>query len=50
VIAAVPANDGSSNSTYFDSTQFAYERAFNILCPEMIQQFFIQGLPVPSDS
>jgi hypothetical protein len=54
-IAAVPTNDGSGASnaigtTYYDSTMFAYERAFNLLCPEMRQQFFFQGLPVPADS
>jgi hypothetical protein len=54
-IAAVPTNDGSGASnaigtTYYDSQMFAYERSFNLLCPEMRQQFFLQGLPVPSDS
>ena len=49
-IAAVPTNDGTGNTTYFDSTMFAYERGFNLLCPEMKQQFFLQGLPIPADS
>ena len=48
-IAAVPVNDGSG-STYYDSQMFAYERGFNILCPEMKQQFFFQGLPTPADA
>ena len=48
-IAAVPVNDGGGN-TYYDSQMFAYETAFNILCPEMKAQFFIQGLPVPADA
>jgi hypothetical protein len=48
-IAAVPVNDGTG-TTYYDSTQFAYETGFNLLCPEMKWQFFLQGLPVPADS
>lgn len=48
-VAAVPVNDGGGN-TYYDSTMFAYETAFNILCPEMKAQFFIQNLPVPADA
>jgi hypothetical protein len=49
-IAAVPTNDGSGTTTFYDSTMFAYERAFNLLCPEIKQQFFLQGLPIPADS
>jgi len=54
-IAAVPTNDGSGASnaigtTYYDSQMFAYERSFNLLCPEMKQQFFMQGLPTPADA
>jgi hypothetical protein len=54
-IAAVPTNDGSGASnaigtTYYDSQQFAYESSFNLLCPEMKAQFFLQNLPVPADS
>lgn len=54
-IAAVPTNDGSGASnaigtTFYDSQMFAYERSFNLLCPEMKQQFFLQGLPVPADA
>ncbi len=48
-VAAVPVNDGGGN-TYYDSTMFAYETAFNLLCPEMKAQFFFQGLPVPADA
>ena len=48
-IAAVPVNDGGGN-TYYDSQMFAYETAFNLLCPEMKAQFFFQGLPVPADA
>jgi len=49
-VAAVPANTGNSTDTYYDSTMFAYEEAFNLLCPEMKFQFFLQGLPIPADS
>lgn len=49
-IAAVPTNDGTGTTTYFDSQMFAYERAFNLLCPEMKQQFFLSGLPTPADA
>jgi hypothetical protein len=49
-IAPVPTNDGSMNTTYFDSTMFAYERGFNLLCPEMKEQFFLQGLPQVADA
>ncbi len=54
-IAAVPTNDGSGASnaigtTYYDSQMFAYERSFNLLCPDMKKQFFLSGLPVPADS
>jgi len=48
-VAAVPVNDGGGN-TYYDSTMFAYETAFNLLCPEMKAQFYIQGLPTPADA
>ncbi len=48
-IAAVPVNDGTGN-TYFDSQMFAYERGFNLLAPNMKEQFFLQGLPVPADA
>jgi hypothetical protein len=49
-IAAVPTNDGTGTTTYFDSQQFGYERGFNLLCPGMKFQFFLSGLPVPADS
>lgn len=49
-IAAVPTNDGSGTTTYYDSTMFAYERGFNLICQDMKRQFFLQGLPVPADS
>ena len=54
-IAAVPTNDGSGaanaiGTTYYDSQMFAYERAFNLLCPDMKKQFFLSGLPVPADA
>lgn len=49
-IAAVPTNDGSGTTTYYDSQMFAYERGFNIICGDMKRQFFLQGLPVPADS
>jgi hypothetical protein len=48
-IAAVPVNDGSG-TTYYDSTMFAYERAFNLICQDPKRQFYLQGLPVPADA
>ena len=48
-VAAVPVNDGGGN-TYYDSTMFAYETSFNILCTEMKAQFFLQNLPVVADA
>jgi hypothetical protein len=49
-IAAVPTNDGSGLTTYFDSTMFAYERSFNLICQDPKRQFYLQGLPVPADA
>lgn len=49
-IAAVPTNDGSGNTTYYDSQQFAYERGFNIICQDPKRNFYLQGLPVPADA
>ena len=48
-LAAPPVNDGSGNTLY-DSIMFAYERGFNLLCPENKANFFLQGLPIPSNS
>ena len=48
-LAAPPVNDGSGNTVY-DSVMFAYERGFNILCPENKKNFFLQGLPIPANS
>jgi hypothetical protein len=49
-IAAVPTNDGTGTTTYFDSQMFAYERGFNVVCSNSKRQFSIQGLPVPANS
>ncbi len=49
-IAAVPTNDGSGNTTYYDSQMFAYERGFNLICQDPKRQFYLQGLPVPADA
>lgn len=49
-IAAVPTNDGTGTTTYYDSQMFGYETAFNIICQDPKRQFYLQGLPVPADS
>lgn len=49
-IAAVPTNDGTGTSTYFDSQMFAYERGFNYICADSKSQFSLQNLPVPANS
>lgn len=49
-IAAVPTNDGTQNTTYWDSQMFAYERAFNLICQNNKANFYLQGLPVPADA
>lgn len=49
-IAAVPTNDGSGNTTYFDSQMFAYETGEQWICANSKRQFSIQGLPVPASS
>ena len=48
-VVPVPVNDNSGN-TYYDSQMWAYETAFNLLCPEMKSQFYFQDLPVPADA
>ena len=49
-IAAVPTNDGTGNTTYFDSQMFAYECGEQWICANSKRQFSIQGLPVPASS
>lgn len=49
-IAAVPTNDGTGNTTYWDSQMFAYERGDNWICQDNKRQFSLQGLPVPADA
>lgn len=49
-IAAVPTNDGGGATTYYDSQMFAYERAMNLICQDPKRQFYLQGLPLPSNS
>ena len=49
-IAAVPTNDGTGTTTYFDAQMFGYERGDNWICQDNKKCFTIQGLPVPADS
>lgn len=49
-IAAVPTNDGTGTTTYFDSQMFAYECGEQWICSNSKRQFSIQGLPVPASS
>jgi hypothetical protein len=49
-IAAVPTNDGGGATTYYDSQMFAYERGFNLICQDPKSQFYLQGLPIPSNA
>jgi hypothetical protein len=49
-IAAVPTNDGTGTTTYFDSQMFAYECGEQWICNNSKAQFSIQGLPVPANS
>jgi hypothetical protein len=49
-IAAVPTNDGSGTTTYFDSQMFAYECGEQWICSNSKRQFSIQGLPIPASS
>ncbi len=49
-IAPVPTNDGTGNTTFFDSQMFAYERGDNWICQNNKKCFTIQGLPVPADA
>lgn len=45
-VVPVPAIGGSAGQTYFDSTMFAYERGFQLVCNNPKENFYIQGLPV----
>ena len=49
-IAAVPTNDGTGTTTYFDSQMFAYETGEQWICSNSKRQFSIQGLPIPASS
>ena len=49
-IAAVPTNDGTGTTTYFDSQMFAYERGDNWICQDNKRCFSLQNLPVPANS
>ncbi|MGA9668252.1 MAG: hypothetical protein WBQ94_03540 [Terracidiphilus sp.] len=44
-IAAVPAIGQAAGSTYFDSTMFAYERGFQLVCNDPKENFYFQNLP-----
>lgn len=44
-IIAVPNIGGSAGTTYLDSTMFAYERGFQLVCNNPKENFYIQGLP-----
>lgn len=45
-IAAVPAIGQSAGATFFDSTMFAYERGFQLVCNNPKENFYLQNLPV----
>jgi len=49
-IAAVPAIGVSQTpaATYYDSIQFGYERAFQLVCNDSKKQFYLSNLPVPT--
>ncbi len=49
-IAAVPTNDGTGTTTYYDSQMFAYECGEQYICANSKRQFSIQGLSVPASS
>lgn len=49
-IAAVPTNDGTGTTTYYDSQMFAYETGEQWICSNSKRQFSIQGLSVPASS
>lgn len=49
-IAAVPTNDGTGTTTYFDSQMFGYETGFQVIFQDPKRCFSLQGLPVPADS
>ena len=49
-IAAVPTNDGTGTTTYYDSQMFAYETGEQWICANSKRQFSIQGLSVPASS
>lgn len=47
-IVPVPAIGGSAGQTYYDSTMFAYERGFQLVCNDPKNGFYLQNLPVQS--
>lgn len=47
-IAAVPAIGAAAGSTFYDSTMFAYERAFQLVCHDPKRNFYLQNLPLVS--
>jgi hypothetical protein len=44
-VAAVPNIGGATGTTYLDSTMFAYERAFQLVCNDPKRNFYLQNLP-----
>jgi len=44
-VIAVPNIGGAAGTTYLDSTMFAYERGFQLVCNNPKENFYIQGLP-----
>jgi len=44
-VAAVPAIGQSAGATYFDSTMFAYERGFQLVCNDPKENFYLENLP-----
>lgn len=49
-ISPVPTNDGSGNTTFFDSQMFAYECGENWICSNSKRQFSMQNLPIPASA
>jgi hypothetical protein len=45
-VVPVPNTGGSAGTTYLDSTMFAYERGFQLVCNNPKENFYLQGLPV----
>jgi hypothetical protein len=44
-VIPVPANSSTAGQTYLDSTMFAYERGFQLVCNNPKENFYMYGLP-----